>query len=153
MAHELSAEEVSRFAAAFRRDPDYSRRVLTLEPERFKKLGDFVLQYAFFLPDLYAPPSPEALAKQMGSAEAAAAMLRTYLEQYDFADGHEQWEAKIRQQAEGAGVKAGKLFMTLRLALTGAERTPPLYEVTQILGADEVRRRLQLTLEALTEAA
>jgi glutamyl-tRNA synthetase len=153
VAHELSAEEVSRFAAAFRRDPDYSRRVLTLEPERFKKLGDFVLQYAFFLPDLYAPPSPEALAKQMGSAEAAAAMLRTYLEQYDFADGHEQWEAKIRQQAEGAGVKAGKLFMTLRLALTGAERTPPLYEVTQILGADEVRRRLQLTLEALTEAA
>ena len=31
VAHELSAEEVSRFAAAFRRDPDYSRRVLTLE--------------------------------------------------------------------------------------------------------------------------
>ena len=49
-------------------------------------------------------------------------------------------------------MKAGKLFMTLRLALTGAERLRPSM-VTQILGADEVRRRLQLTLEALTEAA
>ena len=30
-------------------------------------------------------------------------MLRTYHQQYDFADGHEQWEAKIRQQAEERG--------------------------------------------------
>ena len=149
VVHELSAEEVSRFAAAFRRDPDYTRKVLALEPERFKKLGDFVLQYSFFLPDLFTPPTAEALVRQLGDAVSGAALLRAHLEQYDPADGHEAWEAKVRTQAETAGLKAGKLFMALRLALTGSDRTPPLYEVTQVLGGDEVRRRLSLAIAAL----
>ena len=32
------------------------------------------------------------------------------------------------------GVKAGKAFMTLRIALTGSEQTPPLYDIVRVLG-------------------
>ena len=46
-------------------------------------------------------------------------------------------------------MKARALFMTIRVALTGAERTPPLYEIQQVLGEQEVRRRLASAIEAL----
>ena len=151
--HEVSLEELKRFAAVFREDPHHSQRVLTVEPERFKKLGDVFLQYRFFFPDLFQPPSAETLTRQLGTAQAATEMLRAYLERYDPSDDHETWEARIREQASMAGVRAGKLFMTLRIALTGAERTPPLYEIMQVLGEDEVRRRLRLALEVLAQAA
>ena len=149
---EVSRAELRRFTAAFTRDPEFSRRVLTVEPERFKKLSDVILQYSFFFPDLYAVPPAEMLAKPLGSAEQAAAMLRAYLERYDHADPHEVWEAKVREQAEAAGIKARGLFMAIRVAVTAAEQTPPLYEVLQVLEQEEVARRLRLAIEALEGA-
>ena len=41
--------------------------------------------------------------------------------------------------------------MTLRIALTGSDRTPPLYEVIQVLGEQEVRQRLGLAIKACRE--
>ena len=34
-------------------------------------------------------------------------------------------------------------FMTLRLAVTGSEATPPLFEVLELLGKDVVLRRIK----------
>jgi len=150
--HPVSREELQRFLEAFTDDPDYTRRVLEVEPERFKKLSDVMLQYSFFFPQLFRAPSAEALSKQLGSAEAASAMIRTFMMRYDENDDHEQWEGKIREQAAEAGVKAGKLFMTIRLALTGSDRTPPLYDIMRTLGREEVERRLRLALDTLALA-
>jgi glutamyl/glutaminyl-tRNA synthetase len=47
-------------------------------------------------------------------------------------------------------VKAGKLFMTLRIALTSSEQTPPLYAIIGVLGETETRRRIELALHALS---
>lgn len=149
----VSHAELARFAAAFTRDPAYSRRVLALEPERFKKLSDIVLQCGFFFPDLFAAPSAEMLSRPIGSAAAAADALETYRDYQRLDDAHEPWEAKVREHAASAGIKVGKLFMTLRIALTGSDRTPPLYEVIQALGAEEAQRRLDLAIAACRAAA
>lgn len=145
-------EEIARFAAAFRQDPEFTCRVLTVEPERFKKLSDIPMQYSFFFPALFQPPTVDMLAKPAGGIGQAMSLLRAYLDVYDPADGHEAWEAKVRAMADAAGVKAKGLFMAIRVATTGSEQTPPLYDILNVLGGEEVRRRLRLALEALAAA-
>lgn len=146
--HVIGKDELARFAAAFTHDPAYSQQILTLEPERFKKLSDIVLQCGFFFPGLFIAPSGELLAKPVGNTDKAAELLEAYQSYHRQADAHESWEAKVRDHATSADIKAGKLFMTLRIALTGSERTPPLYEVAELLGEQEVRRRLNLAISA-----
>ncbi|MHB0877761.1 MAG: glutamate--tRNA ligase [Anaerolineae bacterium] len=148
----VSPEELQRFAAAFSLDRAYSEKVLTLEPERFKKLSDIVLQYSLFFPALFGAADPDLLAKPLAGAEATAAMLHAFVESYSDADAHEVWETKVRQQADAAGTKPRHLFMAIRIAVTGSEQTPPLFEIMQILGRDEVERRIALSLKALNVA-
>lgn len=148
----VSRQELQAFAAAFSQDRAYSERVLTLEPERFKKLSDIILQYSLFFPALFTAPAADLLAKPLAGAEATARMLRAFVESYSDADTREVWEAKVRQQADDAGVKARNLFMAIRVAVTGSEQTPPLYEVLEILGREEIERRIDFSLKALDVA-
>lgn len=55
---------------------------------------------------------------------------------------HEEWETKMRAIGDEFGVKHGDVFMVLRLAIVGAPFSPPLFEALQILGKEEVMRRL-----------
>jgi len=55
---------------------------------------------------------------------------------------HEKWEEFMRSMAEGLGLGAGKVFMTIRLALTSSPATPPLYEIMEIIGKTEILTRL-----------
>jgi glutamyl/glutaminyl-tRNA synthetase len=50
---------------------------------------------------------------------------------------------------ERLGDAAGAVFLTLRVAVTGARRSPPLQPVMKVLGEEEVERRLGRALEAL----
>ncbi|HEU5440051.1 MAG TPA: glutamate--tRNA ligase family protein, partial [Ktedonobacterales bacterium] len=149
----VTPRELWAYVAAFTKDPDYSQRVLALEPERYKKLGDALVQTRLFFADLFTAPAAEALAKPAGDTAQARALIETYVAESVPGEDHETWEARVRALAERLGVKAGKAFMTLRIALTGAEQTPPLYDIVQVLGPDETRRRLDLALAALGAAA
>lgn len=52
-------------------------------------------------------------------------------------------EGKLRDYAEEKGLKMGKLAQPLRVAITGTTVSPPIFEVAEILGRDEVLNRLQ----------
>lgn len=52
-------------------------------------------------------------------------------------------EGKLRDYAEEKGLKMGKLAQPLRVAITGTTVSPPIFEVAEILGRDEVLSRLQ----------
>jgi glutamyl-tRNA synthetase len=147
----VGLEEIEAFAASFVRDPTYTQRVLSLEPERYKKLCDLLVQTRLFYPDLFTPVSRDRLVKSLGTATQARTALLAYLESDRPGEPHEQWETHTRALAEQVGVKAGKLFMTLRVALTGAEQTPPLYDIIHVIGETEVRRRIEQALSALGE--
>jgi glutamyl-tRNA synthetase len=61
----------------------------------------------------------------------------------------EDAEAIIKAAAEKAGVKLGDLMMPLRVAITGARVSPPLFGSLRILGAERSMTRVDAALEAL----
>src|SRR5262249_33442092 len=144
-----SVEALQLFAAAFTCDPAYTQRVLALEPERYKKLCDILVQTRLFYPDLFTPARRDQLVKPLGDPAQARAALAAFCDGAEAGESHEQWERRVRALAEQVGAKVGKLFMTLRIALTSSEQTPPLHDIIDIIGEAEARRRIELALRML----
>jgi glutamyl-tRNA synthetase len=150
--HEVSRAELAAFARAFTADPAYSRQVLSLEPERYDKLGDIVLQTRLYYRDLFAPPPAEVLLDAArGDRGLAAGVLSEYLEWFTGDQEEASWEERVDAMARAREIKRGVPFMLLRVAITGSKQTPPLYGIIRVLGADEVRRRVQMALRRLSE--
>jgi glutamyl-tRNA synthetase len=61
----------------------------------------------------------------------------------------DELEPPLRALAETNGWKAGDLFMTIRVAVTGRTATPPLFDTLVALGRDRTLRRLDQAIEVL----
>lgn len=61
----------------------------------------------------------------------------------------DELEPPLRALAEARGWKAGDLFMTIRVAVTGRTATPPLFDTLVALGRDRVLARLDRALEVV----
>ena len=59
-------------------------------------------------------------------------------------------EPPYRELATEVGLKAGQLFMSMRVAVTGKTATPPLFETMEVLGRDRSVRRLRAAVSRLT---
>jgi len=59
-------------------------------------------------------------------------------------------EAFIKEQAEKNAVKLGDLMMPLRVAVTGARVSPPLFGSLRLLGAERSLQRVDRALQLLT---
>ena len=145
----VAREEVVAFRDAFQRDAAYTMGALGVEPERFHKLGDVLLGGRLFFPETFRPAPREELEQPLGSAEAARELLERYRGVFRAGQSLAAWEGWLRDYASALGVKPGAVFLTLRVAITGARRSPPLHPVMEVLGEAEVERRLGLALEAL----
>jgi glutamyl-tRNA synthetase len=64
----------------------------------------------------------------------------------------DELEPPLRALAEANGWKAGDLFMTIRVAVTGRTATPPLFDTIVALGRDRTLRRLDQAIEVLGRA-
>ena len=49
----------------------------------------------------------------------------------------------LRDLADNLGIKVGQLFGIIRVAVTGQKVSPPLFESMEIIGRDEVLKRIQ----------
>jgi glutamyl-tRNA synthetase len=82
------------------------------------------------------------------TAEAREMLHRTYERLAGLADWEPQsLEAAIREVAESAEVKLGKLAQPLRAALTGRTTSPGIFEVLALLGRDESLARIADQME------
>jgi glutamyl-tRNA synthetase len=148
----VTPEQLISFRDQFQADREKSLRILTTGGERFRRLTDVIVQSRFYYADFFAPPSGEKLTGVAGSAAVAGQFLSGYrdrlLETPDF-----NWDQFIREEAKRLGVKAGKLFMLLRITVSGSDKTPPLHDIIGILGAAEVERRVVLAREAVAPLA
>src|SRR5258708_964074 len=105
----------------------------------------------FFFADLISPPRPDLLAAQtQGDRALALGLLDQYIAAHDQGSAEAEWQQAIYGLAARHGIKPGALFMLLRLALTGSDRTPPLFPIVTLLGEVEVRRRLVVARTLLT---
>ena len=63
---------------------------------------------------------------------------------------HEAWEAGMRAIADELGMKAGDVFMALRVAVSGRTASPPLFESLEVIGKDETLQRVDDALTKLS---
>ncbi len=130
-------------------------RLLPLIRERMQTLADAApMVEGFFVDDLsYTPTAllgkrfrdnaPGALDALARARERAAALPSWE---------HGALELALRSLAEGLGMKAGDLFMLLRVAVTGKPVSPPLFESMEVLGRERCLRRIEGALDILSKA-
>jgi glutamyl-tRNA synthetase len=123
-------------------------RICELMKERITFPKDIWEEASFFF---VAPAAfdEQAVAKRWN--EQAARLLKTYAEKLQTTDAPDgtAMEQLLGKLAEAEGVKVGKVMPALRLALTGQMAGPDLVEIMDILGKEEVVKRLLHALETL----
>lgn len=138
----LDRHVIDALRHSLKADPAYAEKVLALEPERHQKLSDILYNCAFFFDSTFRAPSPALIAKICPDAAQAKKILADIAAAFDPAIDHEAWDKSIRAIAATHAVKDKIVFMLARAAVTGQERTPPLFEIQHLLGESRVRARL-----------
>lgn len=127
------------------------RQAVPLVKERLKVLSD-APNVAGFLFRRKEDYGPEDLIPKKGDRETAKTALDA-LEKImgDFFErSDEENEQIVRDRAKELGIKLGQLLMPLRVAMTGTNVSPPLFESLRILGRDEVLTRLRTAQSKLS---
>ncbi|MCS7256313.1 MAG: glutamate--tRNA ligase family protein, partial [Thermomicrobium sp.] len=128
----------------------YVREVVALVKDRAKLLSEVPELTRFFFTDV-EDYDPELLLQRKVEPETVlGALERTLavLEQADFAD-EADLERRLRALAEELGLKAGQLFMPIRVAVTGRTVSPGLFETLRVLGRERSLERLARAREKL----
>ncbi len=153
--------------ALFVENPEKAKAILNIDRENPKPRKDIacweeVENYvSFFYNELYDADStlPEHISK-----EDAIEILTKYKEVYSANDSKEDWFNKIKELCSACGftpnVKeykqnpdafkghVGDVSTVIRVAITSRTNTPDLYYIMQILGSDEVMRRIDDTINS-----
>lgn len=106
---------------------------------------------SYFLAEELEPYDPALLVPKKVEPAAALAMLRAVrdvLPEVDLAS-HDATEARLRALADELGVKAGQLFMPIRVAVTGRTQSPGLFDTMAAIGRERVSRRLDAAIALL----
>ncbi len=145
-----SAERLASMVEEYSRHPASEiKRVLPLVHDRLTVLGEFdeLVEYLYDTLDydtawLIGKNQTVELTRELLEAMQGRLMKLDSWEQ-------EPWESALRGLAEEQGIKAGQLFMTLRVAITFTKASPPLRESMELLGRDESIKRIELAIKKL----
>ncbi len=124
--------------------------LIDLLKTRARRLPDFVdLARPFLVNELEVDPGAVAKHWLKSPAEVLEQFttLRTSLESVDW--DLEALEILVRDYAKELGVGAGKVIHPLRVAVTGREMSPGIFEVLVFLGKDTVLARLDDAIRRL----
>jgi glutamyl-tRNA synthetase len=162
--HILTLDELTERALPFLRgaglvgddtDLGYVQKILALEKDRIKRLGEIPEMTAYF----FAPPVEYDLdvlvsKKQKLTPEIAGRGLTATIAALRAGDVADEatTEERLTALAEELGLKRGQLFMLIRAALTGRTVSPPLFGMMRVLGQQQCLARLE-TARAWLEGA
>lgn len=169
---EWAAQYDSEFAALFTADAAYSQAALSIgrggaKPRKDITVWSGVKEYlSFFYDVLFAP---QYILPQNVNAQQAQDIIQRYRAAYDEADDATAWFEKMKQLAVQIGFAdnmkeykknpdaykghVGDVSMVVRVAVTGREQSPDLYEVMQVLGSKKVQERLLTAEQAAWKTA
>ena len=129
----------------------YVRSVIALEQERMKVLSEIVELTRFFFEE--EPEYDEkGVSKWLGREyvpDLLGRLISLLGKLPDFA--LEGIEAAVRETGEEMGLSGGQVIHPVRMAVTGRTAGPGLFETMVVLGKDRCIRRLNRTLEMLSE--
>jgi glutamyl-tRNA synthetase len=156
----LSTEELAhRLMPFFERaglevGPARLRRVVPIIQERIRTLDEAVEIAGFFFRPSVSPTAAQLVGKGMTAGESAEAARRALHLLQGLPDiTPAAAEQPLRALADGMGLAAGQLFGILRIAVTGQPVSPPLLESMEIVGREEVLRRIERAAELLESRA
>ena len=144
---ELPADELAHAVLLWLGEQGYdwdAQRVAGATPlvqQRIEKLSDFPAVAGFLFED--AQPAPDALdgaGPMIAGAREALANVDPFTT--------EAIEAALRGEAERLGLKPRQAFQPIRVAVTGSDVSPPLFESIELLGRDATLRRLGAAADA-----
>ena len=127
------------------------RPVASLLKDRLETLAEAPELMTYFLrEDLEPYDSALLVPKKMTREETLAALeaVAHTLPQIDLEDEGAS-EARFRALADELGLKAGSLFMPVRVAVTGRTQSPGLFETLRVIGAERVRARVDEAISRL----
>jgi glutamyl-tRNA synthetase len=131
-------------------DLAYTRRVLRLEHERLKTLGEAAHVVSFFYSDDLQYETAALVQKNMDAARTAECLLRAReLLASLSAWEHSVMEAPMRELVSELGLKAGQVFGAIRTAVSGRSATPPLFEMLEVLGRGRSLARIDTAIARL----
>jgi glutamyl-tRNA synthetase len=144
-------------AAADPADPDFARvrEAVALLKDRMVTLAEAPDLLRYFLSDELDPYDPALLVpKNVDPAAARAALtaVARTLGEVDLAD-EAATEARFRALAEHLELKAGQLFMPIRVAVTGRTQSPGLFETMRVIGQERCLARVRAAIALLDERA
>jgi glutamyl-tRNA synthetase len=138
---ELPVEELTRRLETYTGRSGLGEAV-AISREKFQTLGDFWPLCGF----LFDGPADDAkLREKWLGPEETRALLTQAREALAAIEGPwtvEDVEAALSGVVEREGVKPGKLFQPLRVALAGTTVSPGIFETVAVLGRDETLARL-----------
>lgn len=131
------------------------REVTALLKDRLETLAEAPGLMSYFLQEELEPYDPVFLIPKKGTQAEALATLEAVarlLPEVDLTD-EAAVEARFRSLADELGLKAGNLFMPIRVAVTGRSQSPGLFETLRVIGADRVQQRIDNAVNLLREWA
>src|SRR3989339_130564 len=132
-----------------RQDFTYLSRVIRLFQDRLVLIPDIVNLCGYFFEKVtaYDPQGAEKYFKK-DNAKAILSALGQRLGQLDpFVKEH--IEAVFKELAKEMNLKLGEVIHPCRLAISGRTETPPMYDVVELLGKEQVSARIQSALAYL----
>jgi glutamyl-tRNA synthetase len=132
-------------------DRDMVRAIVPVIKDRLTTLAEFTELTGFFFkrPGEY---DAAALVPKKGTPESALQALeraRDVLAGMPEPWTQETWEEQLRALSSELEMKAGDLFMVLRVAVTGSSVSPPLFESMAVLGKAETLARIDGAVDRL----
>ena len=143
---------------------EYALKVFGIERENSKKPRKDLSKWAEVKESIrYMYEEPTNYDFDKISDEDAKKVIDEYIKVYDYNDDKQAWFDKIKDVAENLGyareVKeykqnpenwpghVGDVSTVIRVVLTGRRNTPDMYEIMQVLGKEEVEKRLNLFIK------
>jgi len=148
------AEEKGGLPDSVRRplEREYTARVLRLEHERLKTLGEAAEVVSFFFVDELRYETAMLAQKGMDAARTRDGLVRARDAFNSFASWeHEIMEPPMRELAAELGMKPGQLFGAIRVAISGRTATPPLFETMEVLGRERSMARINEAIVRLAQ--
>jgi len=130
-------------------DPEHFMHVMRLVQDRMKQLSETEELIGFFYREPKYDPhlliakksDQERTKKALELAEKALTDLKKFtLDEVEFV---------LRNAADNNDLKAGELLWAVRVALTGQEASPGVFELLEIFGKDESLQRIETALKKI----
>jgi glutamyl-tRNA synthetase len=129
-------------------DLAYTQRVLSLEQERLRTLGEAAHAVSFFYTEDWEYEVP--LEQKMDTATTKKALLHAReLLQSSPTWEHSALEEQIRTLMEELVLKPTQLLGAIRVAVSGRKATPPLFQMIEVLGRERTLARIDRALASL----